>query len=493
MQLKPSNTAQWRALSLAAAVSVAVLVNLVACRSPEQARPSPPAAKPPVTETPASETPAGERLPPTIGPLAGGITGTEAVLWFRTSGASKLSFDVAPSPDLSDAVASGVVATQPSGGFAGTVRVQGLSPGRRYFYTPVVDGERAFAGDYPSFVTAPRQGGASAFRFVVLGDFSIPGQGPTLEPATFRSAAALKPDLVILGGDVDHRNPGKPGQDAAAAGRWMRAMYAQNLDARRPRRRDLVEGLLRRAGVAYLWDDHDYCCNDGDGSYRHKHLALEMYDEHFPSYHRPAPEAGIYQSWRWGQAEFFLLDGRFHRSPSTVADDASKTLLGREQKRWLKEGLKSSTALWKFVLSGSVFNPTVKCGGDGWCEYRTEGRELVEFIRREGITNVIVISGDIHAGAITDGTNSVYPALWEMAVPGADVVDPPCDTTLFQGPDKFGEWSVGSWGRGFGSVGATCWGFGDIQVLTDPDRVVLTVRDELGRSRVSATVTPKQR
>ncbi len=467
------------------------LIFASAC-DPSAAAPEPAAPEPAAPE-PAAPEPAATDRPPAIGPLAGGITEHAAVLWFRTRSAARLGFEVSPSADLKAAESSEAVTTRRAGGFAAKIRVEALSPARRYCYTPGVDGERVFTSDYPSFVTAPRRDDPSDFRFVVLSDFSIPGKGPALEPATFRSAAALAPDLVILGGDVDHRNPGRPGQGAKAAGRSMRAMYAQNFDARRPRRRDLVNGLLRRAGVAYLWDDHDFCCNDGDGGYRHKRLALSIYDEHFPTYERPAPEAGIYQSWRWGQAELFLLDGRYHRSPSSAPDDAGKTLLGSEQKRWLKRGLESSTALWKFVLSGSVFNPTVKCGADSWCNYRTEGRELAEFIRRQGIANVIVISGDIHAGAITDGSNSVYPALWEMAVPGADVVDPPCDTTLFQGPGKFGEWTVGSWGRGFGSVGANCWGFGDVRVLTDPDRVELTVRDELGRARVSATVTPAAR
>ena len=465
------------------------LAALIVASAPEPATPELAAPEPAAPELAAPEPAAPE--PPAVGPMAGGITERGAVLWFRTEGAARLSFEIGRSPDLEDARRTEVVTTRSDRGFAAKIGIDGLNPRQRYFYTPVVDGARVFMGECPSFVTAPRQDLKSELRFVVLGDFSIPGKGPAIEPATFRSAAALAPDLMILAGDVDHRNPGKARLDAEATGRRMRSMYAQNLDARRPRRRDLVELLLWRAGVAYLWDDHDYCCNDGDGGYRHKRLALSIYDEIFPSYERPAPDQGIYQSWRWGQAEFFLLDGRYHRTPSDAPDDASKTLLGGEQKRWLKRSLESSTALWKFVLSGSVFNPTVKCGADSWCDYRTEGRELADFIRRRGIANVIVLSGDIHAGAITDGTNSVYPALWEMAVPGADVVDPACDTTLFQGPDKFGEWSVGSWGRGFGSVGATCWGFGDVRVLTDPDRVELTVRDELGRARVSATVTPE--
>lgn len=138
-------------------------------------------------------------------------------------------------------------------------------------------------------------------------------------------------------------------------------------------------------------------------------------------------------------------------------------------KAWLKQTLLDSTAVWKIILSGSVFNPTVKCGGDNWCEYRTEGSDITEFIRDNWIDNVVILSGDIHAGGITNGTNSVYNTPWEMVSPGVDMVVPGCDTTTYQGPDKFGEWTHGTWGEGYSLLDPplTCWGYGHIDVLTN--------------------------
>lgn len=230
--------------------------------------------------------------------------------------------------------------------------------------------------------------------------------------------------------------------------------------------------------------------NDSDGSYANKKIALNVFDEYFPSYKRPYPDNGIFQSWTWGHVQFFLLDGRYNRSPSDALDDKDKTMLGREQKQWLKNELRHSTAVWKILISGSVFNPTVKCGADNWCEYRTEGKELMDFIRQNTIQNTVVISGDIHAGAITSGENSVYDSLWEMAVPMADASLRSCDTTLYQGANNFGQWTHGSWGKGFGhgNTNLNCWGYGTIEVLTNPHRLVLSVKDQNGETKVQAVV-----
>ena len=75
-----------------------------------------------------------------------------------------------------------------------------------------------------------------------------------------------------------------------------------------------------------------------------------------------------------------------------------------------------------------------------------------------------------------------------MATPGVDVAL--CDTTTFVGPDKFGEWTHGTWGEGYRLLDPplTCWGYGHIDVLTNPHRLVLTVNNDQGQPQVQATV-----
>jgi len=428
----------------------------------------------------------------THGPSAGGVSSDRAQLWVRLDGPAPVAFRYGTDPTLVRSKVSKHVASAAAHDLTAHVTIGPLRPDTRYYYVPVVAGETALDPPYPTFLTAPPTDKHVEFSFVYLTDFQNPNRGGEVE--TFRSAAACDPAFAIIGGDFDHRNPGRakggPERTLDEIRERTRTMYKDNLQRDMTRRTDLVDYILHRGGIAHLWDDHDFGYNGSDGTYHAKRLALEIYDEFFPGFERPAPENGIYQTWHWGQAQFFLLDGRFHRTPLRAVDDGHKTLLGPEQKAWLKRELLASTAVWKILLSGSVFNPTVKCGADNWCGYRHEGRELTDFINDNGISNVVIMSGDLHAGAITDGANPVYDTFWEMMVPGADVVTPGCDTSTYQGPGKFGVWTHGTWGKGFRTLRKpkTCFGFGQVDVRTDPHRLELSIRDEWGETKLSATV-----
>jgi alkaline phosphatase D len=432
-----------------------------------------------------------ETVQPTMthGPTASGVSHDQAVLWIRTNESAAVDFVVSRASSMRGAKISPSITTSADNDFTARVSVRRLKPNTRYYYLPRLNGQPLEVAPTPYFYTAPRPGTEQAFSFVMLTDYQVlspESREVTLD--TFQSAAREAPAFAIIGGDFDHRDPGRDITDLSLIQERTRNMYKENFDRNIPRRRDFVDYIQRRGATAHLWDDHDYGYNDSDGNYIGKYVALQTYDEYWPSYSRPASEEGIYHSWNWGHAQFILLDGRFHRTDSDATDDGAKTMLGDAQKAWLKQTLLESDAVWKFIISGSVFNPTVKCGADNWCEYRTEGREIADFIRDNWIKNVVILSGDIHAGAITDGSNSDYDTPWEMASPGVDVAL--CDTTTFVGPDAFGEWTHGTWGEGYllQDPPLTCWGYGHVDVLTNPHRLVLTVKDEQGQPQVQATV-----
>jgi len=421
------------------------------------------------------------------GPLAGAVTSQSALLWVRTVVPAMVDFAYSDNPDMENAEISSGKRTEQDRDLTLMTPIEGLQPDTRYYYTPRVNGKVVFKGGFPSFRTAPKEGVNKPFSFIVLTDFQNAYEAKPV--STFKSAAESAPVFAFIGGDLDHRNPGKR---RSPVRNQIRRMYRENFDRRLKGRKDFVDYVLRRFGIVHQWDDHDFCCNDSDGTYAEKEVVLQTYDEYFPSYQRPFPLKGIYQTWKWGNVQFFSLDCRYNRSPSKQKDDRKKTMLGAVQKRWLMNGLRRSKATWKIIFSSSVFNPTVKCGADNWCEYRTEGREISRFIRNHGIRNVVFITGDIHAGAITNGKNSVYNTFWEMAVPGADATNPGCDTTTYQGMDKFGEWTHGTWGKGFRKKKKHCRGFGQVDVLTSPDRLRLSVKDQHGKNKVSVVV-PSER
>lgn len=94
-----------------------------------------------------------------------------------------------------------------------------------------------------------------------------------------------------------------------------------------------------------------------------------------------------------------------------------QSMLGREQKSWFMQRLRSSQATWK-LWGNSVgmfdwridfqnlpegFGPKWPDSGygtitiDDWAAYRHERAEILDFIRRQGITGVAAVCGDRHA------------------------------------------------------------------------------------------------
>lgn len=101
-------------------------------------------------------------------------------------------------------------------------------------------------------------------------------------------------------------------------------------------------------------------------------------------------------------------------------------VLGGQQKGWLKDTLKNSRAKWKVVLNNTPFmrfgfDHSFQDWGvdnglfwtDSWDGYPIERRELMSFIRDEGIANVVSLTGDRHsqaAGLVYDDYDGEAPA-----------------------------------------------------------------------------------
>ncbi|HSR98492.1 MAG TPA: alkaline phosphatase D family protein, partial [Kofleriaceae bacterium] len=87
------------------------------------------------------------------------------------------------------------------------------------------------------------------------------------------------------------------------------------------------------------------------------------------------------------------------------------TMLGKAQKTWWKAVMKGSDATWKLwgnevpLMRMRIKNvPALKLdvddrcvSGDAWDGYLVERKELLGYLKSEGIKNVVVLSGDIHA------------------------------------------------------------------------------------------------
>ncbi|MEY2880712.1 MAG: hypothetical protein RLZZ15_3092, partial [Verrucomicrobiota bacterium] len=94
-------------------------------------------------------------------------------------------------------------------------------------------------------------------------------------------------------------------------------------------------------------------------------------------------------------------------------DTAAKTHLGAAQKAWFKQELLSARDAGFPLVLWVCTNPWIGAvtpaeENDNWSAYATERTELANFIRDNRISNVVLLSGDMHALAYDDGTHSDY-------------------------------------------------------------------------------------
>jgi phosphodiesterase/alkaline phosphatase D-like protein len=405
------------------------------------------------------------------GPVVGGVTDSTANVFVRTDQAATVEIHYGTDPTLSTYSTSQAFGTDPASDFTKIVPMAELTPETTYYLDVAVNGVPQIAAPYPSFTTFPPSGSARNFSFVILADFVVTRL--LTEPSqTFASAAATNPVFAFIGGDFDHRNP-KTLDD-------KRQMFKGLYDPNTPYMGDFVNLILRRMPIMHQWDDHDSGYNNDDKTYPDWNLSQQAFQEYVPSYPLPSvTPAGIWQKFSYAQADCFVLDCRSQRDVATDPDNVNKSMLDGNnlgatgELQWLENGLLTSIARWKIIFTSVITNPSTK-QNDAWGAYQTEWNALRDFINTNNIQGVVFIAGDLHLGAIDNGTQSGFP---EMCVAAAN---------SRQAPHQCATGPTGTWSEGF--YDDTCPGFGLVTISQDPDRVVLQAADEYGNIHVSYTV-----
>lgn len=157
-----------------------------------------------------------------------------------------------------------------------------------------------------------------------------------------------------------------------------------------------LQPLLAKMNHYATWDDHDFGDNDGNKNFELKPVSTKCFKAYWGNKTYGEKEEGIYSSFRYSDAEFFLLDNRSFRDESELDQDKySKTQLGVTQLSWLKNKLKHSRAGFKFVCIGGQFlnEHTEK---ESFNLYKRERDEIIQFILDQEISGVIFLTGDRH-------------------------------------------------------------------------------------------------
>ncbi|WP_084821821.1 alkaline phosphatase [Bacillus sp. SA1-12] len=123
------------------------------------------------------------------------------------------------------------------------------------------------------------------------------------------------------------------------------------------------------------------------------------------------PDMLLYRKLSYGNlAQFNVLDTRQYRddqiktnTPTEETMDPNRTMLGKEQERWLLNNLGNSTATWN-VLAQQIFmfqadhnsGPEMIIGNDTWDGYAGARKRLFSEIIERKVKNFVVLTGDAH-------------------------------------------------------------------------------------------------
>ncbi len=354
------------------------------------------------------------RLTFTHGVASGDVTSTSVILWTSVDGEGEVTVEVASDERFEQVSTSEKLPAEAEGDFVVKASINGLQPGRRYFYRFLSpDGSTSPTG---TFLTAPMEDVARDVVFAYSGDSAA-----HLKPFTLLSTVRRDdPDFFIYLGDTVIADPEIEGVPPATTLDAYRELYKVN------REDEHLRGLLAATSTYAIWDDHEVV-NDFAGQTVDAAMMAagrQAFFEYMPIRQSPDDPNRLYRSFRWGKdVELFILDERQYRSaeafcldqegqvvplPTLTGDEAclaslgdpSRTFLGREQVEWLEQALLASQAKFKFIISEVPVSKFLFLPYDRWEGYAAEREEMLNFISNNGIDNVIFLVTDLHAALV---------------------------------------------------------------------------------------------
>ncbi|WP_216094024.1 alkaline phosphatase D family protein [Jiangella alba] len=320
-------------------------------------------------------------------------------------------YEVATDEAFRQVVRRGAAVASPELAHSVHPQVDGLDPGREYYYRFHVGRQVSPTGRTK---TLPADDGAT-FRFATAscqawyhGHFTA-----------YRHLVAEDLDAVVFLGDYIYE------YGITSANRWRagaavapeHSVEIQTLEQFRLRyslfKTDPhLQAAHAKAPWIVTWDDHEVQNNYGaDGSqygvlpehFVHlRAVGYRAFYENLPvslSTLPEGPDSTVYRrSGDGGLVRFHVLDTRQYRDPLPVdaADQnrEDRTILGADQEAWLYDGLAASPARWNVIANGVTVAAITTNRTDQWDGYPANRRRLLAAMRTTN--NPVVLTGDIH-------------------------------------------------------------------------------------------------
>lgn len=426
----------------------------------------------------------------THGVASGDVTATSVILWTRLDAEAEVTAEVALDEQFEQVVASEKVQAKVEDDFVVKADIDGLEPDGRYFYRFLSpDGSASPTG---TFLTAPPEDVVSDVVFAYSGD-----SADYLQPFTLLSTVRQDdPAFFVYLGDTVIADPEVEGMPHATTLPEYRQLYKSN------REDEHLLKLLAATSTYAQWDDHEVV-NDFDSETVDPDMLAagrQAFFEYNPIRQSPDDPNRLYRTFRWGKdVELFILDERQYRSaealcldeegeteqfPTRIGDvacleglrDPSRTMLGSEQKEWLKQALLNSDAKFKFIINEVPMSEFLLLPYDRWEGYPAEREELLSFITDNGIENVIFLTTDLHGAVVNtleNGCMEVITGPIARETIGEELETLEVSTELLEGllpgiTDEYYELDT--------------YNYGLVKVLTSetPARVLIEIKDGEG-------------
>jgi alkaline phosphatase D len=382
-----------------------------------------------------------------FGAASGDVTDDRAVIWSRTDRPARLLVEYSTTESFADARRVDGPAALAEWDYTSRIVLTDLPPGQTIHYrVRFLDlGDlKALSEPVTGFFRTPQL--SAPTRDVTLAwSADTVGQGWGIDLArgglrAYETMRRAQPDLFVHVGDVVYADqPLQPEVKLDDGTLWRnvvtpeKSKVAETLDEYRGQYRyNLLDEHVRRfqaeVPTLAIWDDHEVRDNfyearslEPDSRYTEKRMAVliararRAFLDYVPMMQDAEDPERIYRARRYGPLlDVIAWDMRSYRGANSPnlqpAAGPEAAILGEAQLSWVKRRLKASTSTWKVIASDMPIGAVVAdvYPDRRWFEAvanadngRPLGREheiadLLSFIKRERIRNVVFVTGDVH-------------------------------------------------------------------------------------------------
>ncbi|MBD2297006.1 alkaline phosphatase D family protein [Anabaena sphaerica FACHB-251] len=389
-----------------------------------------------------------DKMRPAIpyGIASGDITNNNVVIWSKSDRPSRMIVEYSTSPSFINVQRVLGPQALESSDFTARLNLRNLPPNQQIFYRVLfqdLDYQDTYSEPVKGSFHTPANTGRD-ICFVWGGDTA--GQGWGINPKfggmkIYETMRQMNPDFFVHCGDIIYADgPIVAERNLDDGTIWRnitteeKSKVAETLkEFRGNYQYNLIDENVKRfnAEVPMLaqWDDHEVTNNWypgeflNDDRYTVKDVNLlaqrarQAFLEYMPIDYTTnnLEQAKIYRSFNYSPLlDIFMLDERSYRGRNTPNNQPvpglDTDMLGSKQVQWIKQQLLTSKATWKVISSDMPLGLIVRDGStdfEAWANADNGvplGRELeladlLQFIKRRNIKNVVWITADVHYAA----------------------------------------------------------------------------------------------